>query len=124
MNYKIPPILWGIFILIVSSFVLVSCNPKPNSITPEFDNMGTRMIIDTVVHDNRRELTKAYEEWVGEEVPDKYTHDGWATWSQPLGSCTIHISKELKNGPLSKYEEVMGHEILHCYYGRYHEKAY
>jgi len=90
---------------------------------PEFDLTGQPITVTTQVHETRQMLRLAYNDWVGpdNEVQDGDELLGWATWDLEEGTCTIHIDRQLISGPIRKFEEIIGHEYLHCLYGRYHD---
>lgn len=103
--------------MLTSCLILLACSPQPQ-FEPELDQAGKELKITLIVHDNRRDLNIAYNEWVGSKFSlDLSTPQlGWATWTDD--TCTIHIDSSLSR---QVFLDTLGHEYAHCIYGRYHD---
>ena len=106
-------------IAVLSVIALAACSPK-QEFNPEFNHEGKALEVKVIVHNSRRDLNIAYNDWVGREhALDLNTPQlGWATWTKT--TCTIHIDGQLKRSNPREYIDTLGHEYAHCLYGRYH----
>lgn len=115
-------ILGVVAILTMMSLLFVGCDTGKN-VQPEFDRSGDFISVVVYLHDNDRQVTEAYQNWQkerGVENIDTQPRHGWAGWStQAPYVCMIHSVKPKRiddNATLT-----LGHEMLHCVYGTYHE---
>ena len=118
-------------LLLLSLLVLVSCSPE-SDIKPTIDRVNTDINIKVIFHENGIELEEAYR--IANNLPERTLVPeqwGFAQWNEFLDKdgnsialsgqqyqCTIHTFK-----PKRQNEQLvltLGHELLHCVYGSYH----
>lgn len=111
--------------------LLVSCSPESN-IKPTIDRVNQDINIKVIFHENGNELEEAYR--IANNLPEKTMVPeqwGFAQWNEFLDKdgnsvtlpgqqyqCTIHTFKPKRQN--DQIVLTMGHELLHCVYGSYH----
>ena len=119
--------------LIFATLLLVTaCQPESN-IKPTFDRTEKEITITVKFHPNRDSLEAAYREvnnlTEGAQIPEQWGFATWNQWMDRNGNyallpgaalrCDIHTFK-----PKNQDDQAvltMGHELLHCVYGLYHQ---
>jgi hypothetical protein len=118
-------------LLLLSLLVLVSCSPESN-IKPTIDRANTDINIKVIFHENGIELEEAYR--MANNLPERTLVPeqwGFAQWNEFLDKdgnsialsgqqyqCTIHTFKPKRQN--DQLVLTLGHELLHCVYGSYH----
>jgi len=122
-----------IFLAILVTFALLlatGCEPRKEEINKKFDRSGEPVVVTIYTYDSQRELDAAFREIHniarGDDVDSRYGFARWHEWRDPEGNlvevereCEVHIVK-----PEHVDDEAtltLGHELLHCLYGSYHE---
>lgn len=111
--------------------LLVSCSPESN-IKPIIDRANTDINIKVIFHENGIELEEAYR--MANNLPERTIVPeqwGFAQWNEFLDEdgnsialpgqqyqCTIHTFKPKRQN--DQLVLTLGHELLHCVYGSYH----
>lgn len=112
---KIPAIIALIFVM--AAFLLMSCSRKDEAIVPEWDYTGQQIQLTVHVFATIREKHRAIEAR-GYAVDPSLA--GFAIMSPSDTVCEIFIVR-----PKNIDDEntlTLGHEVLHCLYGRYHKE--
>jgi hypothetical protein len=118
-------------LLLLSLLVLVSCSPE-SDIKPTIDRVNTDINIKVIFHENGIELEEAYR--IANNLPERTLVPeqwGFAQWNEFLDKdgnsialsgqqyqCTIHTFKPKRQN--DQLVLTLGHELLHCVYGSYH----
>lgn len=115
-------ILKTISVLFLTVALLFGCGKEQEPINTEFNN--SKVTIDYKFYNNEREVTRAYREWMGKEITNDPFGDaereGFAHWDSYAKTCTVHTLK-IRHVEDEKRLAILGHEVLHCVYGRYHK---
>ena len=116
-------------LLFLSWLVLASCSPE-SKIKPTMDRTNQDITLKVIFHDTKASLEDVYREMnnldSNAEVPDQW---GFAAWNEQrsfdgtlLAStnniCTVHTFQPKRQN--DQLVRTMGHELLHCIYGSYH----
>lgn len=119
--------------MIISVILLLfSCSPESN-ITPTMDRTNQDIRVRVVLHPDAASLEEAYR--VANNltertaVPEQWGFAAWNQWQDSDGNlidlpdqdywCTIHAYE-----PRHQTDQkvlTLGHELLHCVYGSYHQ---
>jgi hypothetical protein len=119
-------------LLLLITFIITSCSSEESNIKPSFDRTNKPITITVIFHENGNSLEEAYRQVNGLSnripVPE---HWGFAEWNQFMNSngniieqtnqanrCTIHTFRPRRQD--DQFVLTMGHELLHCVYGSYH----
>lgn len=114
---------------ILLAIMLASTTTAASQFSPEFDRAEFYTVIKT--HETKADLNNAYDDQLkkaGSMVDKKPPKSikrfrAWSFWTKQevdgLNYCIIHIVKP-KSVHSSKEREI-GHEMMHCMYGDYHE---
>lgn len=94
---------------------VVACAPASN-IDPEFDRSGQTLRIKVVFHDSLADVQRAKKAATGDQVDPGLV--GWAGWNNESTYCEIHTVRPKRIDDSTTM--TIGHEFLHCVYGRYH----
>lgn len=120
------------FVAVLTAVILAACQPKKEPIEKSFDR--TEKPITTVVYtySSQRALDEAFRVIHnisrGQEVDARHGFAIWDEWRDQQGNvvdveeeltCEIHIlePKHIDDEPTL----TLGHEMIHCLYGSYHE---
>lgn len=111
--------------------VLVGCAPNSN-INKTIDRTEKEIIITVKFYENRIQLEDAYREAnnLGKnvEIPEQWGFAQWNSWRNAAGEyidlpgeeyrCDIHTFRPKRIDDQAVV--TLGHELLHCIYGSYH----
>lgn len=111
---------------LLSMLCLSSCEPDGTSGLPEdFDRSGEVVEITVIWHKSQQAVDSAYVEEFGRARNERAINRlGFAVWANPSKEpkwCRIHAMKptRVKN---DEKMETLGHELLHCMIGTFHEE--
>jgi hypothetical protein len=118
-------------LLLLSLLVLVSCQPESN-IKPTIDRTNQDMTVRVVFHEDTDSLEEAYRITnnlsTRTPIPEQWGFAAWNEFRDREGNtveipgeqyrCTIHTFKPKRQD--DQLVLTMGHELLHCIYGSYH----
>ena len=112
-----------LIVLFITIALLFGCgDKKEEQILTEFNN--PKVTVDYKFYNNEREVTRAYRKWMGTELHrDPFGDDareGFAHWDINAKTCTVHTLK-IRHVEDEERLAILGHEVLHCVYGRYHK---
>ena len=109
------------FAVILISASLVGCEQsgRGEPVRPEFDRSGQIIRMKVIFHDSLAGVRKAKEAATGQPAEEGLL--GFAGWNNQNTYCEIHMVRP-KNS-LDDRVLTMGHEALHCVYGRYHKEG-
>ena len=109
-------------VLFITIALLIGCGDKKEDLVKEFEQH--KVTTTYKFYDNSKEVTKAYREWMGKDLhTDPFGNakrDGFATWDQYNKTCVVHTMR-VRHVEDKERLELLGHEVLHCMYGRYHK---
>jgi hypothetical protein len=119
-------------LLLIAVLLLASCAPDSN-IKPTLDRTEQEITITVKFHDNRDSLEAAYREInklpANAQIPEQWGFAKWNQWMDANGNfvllpgaqlrCDIHTFKPKRQD--DQIVLTMGHELLHCVYGSYHD---
>lgn len=119
------------WICLFFSIVLYIKTIKSEDLDKEFDRTAMKMEITVYVYKDRREVTRALKEHIGDITRNSMKRnwginwaDGWATWSsvnkKGTPVCIIHVIDPKKTKDYTNME-TWGHELVHCMYGNFHK---
>lgn len=117
---------------VIIGLLLASCAPESN-IQPTIDRTDKEILIRVTFHPDKDSMEDAYRAVHNlpkdATVPDQLGFANWNEWIDLAGnqvvrqdqqfSCEIHTFK-----PIYQDDDrvlTMGHELLHCVYGKYHD---
>ena len=119
-------------LLLLSLLILVSCQPESN-IKPTTDRTNQDISIKVIFHESNKSLEDAYR--IANNlsdnvpVPDQWGFAQWNQWADRDGNlidlpdqpywCTIHVMKPKRQN--DRPVLALGHEMMHCLYGSYHD---
>lgn len=108
------------FAVILTSSSLVGCEQqgKGEPIHPEFDRSEQIIRMKVVFHDSLSGVRKAKEVATGKPAEEGLL--GFAGWNNQNTYCEVHAVRP--NNSLDDRVLTIGHEVLHCVYGRYHKE--
>lgn len=99
------------------------CGVDTKDVLQDMNREGLPQVITIYVYKNEREVTKAYKEFLGNEIKNDPNKDairqGWSTWLSD-DSCEIHVVKHKSQSDKNNFE-TYGHELTHCLYGKFHK---
>lgn len=96
--------------------VLTACTDN-RKITPEWDYTDHPITLTIHTFDTLTEMQYAVMERTGKEQPS--TLQGFAIMSPDDTVCEVFVVKSKRID--DEHTKTLGHEVLHCLYGRYHE---
>lgn len=119
-------------LLLTLLILFVSCSPESN-IKPTMDRTDSEISITLIFYPNKSSLDDAYrianKLHKNDPVPDQW---GFAEWNEMRDAdgnllelpkeqyaCVVHTYQPQRQN--DRYVLTMGHELLHCVYGSYHE---
>ena len=119
---------------VVISLTVTGCEPQGEQIEPTIDRVGEDLVVRVYFYDNTRGVTEMYRKLHniprGNPMPNKLGFAMWPEWRGPDGEardrppdelyeCEIHtIRPRLVDDNATM---TLGHELLHCLYGSYHQ---
>lgn len=126
INIRMKKLL-SLFLIVL----LVRCSPESN-IKPTIDRTDTDITVRVIFHENKDSLEEAYRAInklpESTQVPEQW---GFAAWNEFLDrdgnlvsspeqqyQCIIHTFQP--NRQNDRLVLTLGHELLHCVYGSYH----
>lgn len=105
-------LLLSLFILL---YYLGSTNPP--QLVKEVDNEAQSMTVTVYFHDTSRTLTDKFHD-LGYEL-DTANMKGFATLLLDTNVCEVHVLRIRHQNDYDR-KRTLGHEMLHCIYGRWH----
>lgn len=110
----------SIFIAVMTLLFVVSCDQKddPTIIKPEWDRNHKELTITIHMFDTRSDMRSALEGRIDEPI-DPATY-GKAIMSPDDTVCEVYVTKPVKID--DDHTLTLGHEVLHCVLGRYHDE--
>ena len=128
MNKLAISVLMGAMIAIF----LAACEPRKERIEKTHDRTGSPIVVTIYTYESQRHLDATYRELHGirrgEDRDQRYGFARWPEWRDVDGNtvddggewtCEIHVL-----APQYIDDErtlTLGHEMVHCIYGSYHE---
>jgi hypothetical protein len=122
-------------ILILTCALLFGCSPddSPSNITPSIDRVGQEMTVKVFFYPDSTSLEEAYRTVnnlsARVPVPEQWGFARWNEWRAPSGEyiepnsprywCNIYTMTPKRRE--DQHVLTLGHELLHCVYGSYHE---
>lgn len=123
-------------ILILTCALLFGCSPEdlPSNITPSIDRVGQEMTVKVFFYPDAAALEEAYRKVNNltdrVPVPEQWGFARWNEWRAPDGIyiepngarywCNIYTMTPKRQE--DQHVLTLGHELLHCVYGSYHER--
>ena len=106
--------------VIVAIVTLLFTFSRPTvDLIKEYDFAGTEMTV-TVTFANQREIQQKFKEYhEGLDLPNDIRRDGFAILYPEDKECVVYTLPVRHQGDESRIE-LLGHEVLHCLYGRWH----
>lgn len=116
----------------VIAIMLTACEPRKTPVEKAHDRTGAPIEITVYTYQTQRQLDEAYREIHGirrSDDPDRrHGFAQWPEWRDKDGNavndggkwtCDIHViePKYIDDEPTL----TLGHEMVHCIYGSYHE---
>jgi len=101
--------------------LITGCEPSDDKIKQDFDRSGQELRVTVIFHDSLSDLNAAYRERFGNDGTQKL---GFAVYANPGRQpywCEIHAIAPDKADDVKM--NTMGHELAHCIYGQFHDKA-
>lgn len=116
----------AVIVGIIATLVLGSCSPESN-IKPTIDRTEKPIVVTVTFYDDRNEINRIYREILGLPDSAQTPHQwGFAVWKERLDglellgplTCNIHSTRPKMID--DEAIKTLGHELLHCLYGKYH----
>jgi hypothetical protein len=118
-------------LLLLTLLVLISCSPESN-IKPTIDRTNQDIMVRVIFHENNSSLEEAYRIANNLDsrtpIPEQWGFAQWNEFRDRDGNtvnipgeqyqCTIHTFQPKRQD--DQLVRTMGHELLHCIYGSYH----
>ena len=95
-----------VLIIVVALFIGLLIKNAP-TITKEYNFENQELRITTILYQDREDLKEAH--------PDNIYSSGFATLYPEDKECEIHALEG------TDIEKTLGHELMHCLYGRWHK---
>jgi hypothetical protein len=108
----------AIIISVLTVILLLSCQPPQSDFQPEWDRNHSTLIITINLYQTEDEMIKALEARLQRSVSPNQL--GMAIMSPDDNVCEIYSTKPRRVD--DKRTMTLGHEFLHCVYGRYHKE--
>jgi hypothetical protein len=119
-------------LLLIPLLFILSCSPESN-IKPTMDRTEQDIKIRVVFHENSDSLEEAYRKAnnlpARTPVPEQWGFAAWNEWQDSDGNyidlpdqeywCTIHAFQPTRQ--TDQRVLTLGHELLHCVYGSFHD---
>lgn len=116
----------GVAIILLTGLVLlVSCSPPdpgtPGIMGAEFDKTEQEMRVTVTVYPTAEALAASHALVTQVHGPDRSGEsvNGFSLWTADGDWCDIHVLK-VPSAASHARMEVLGHELAHCLYGKYH----
>jgi hypothetical protein len=109
-------ILCGV-ILLLSAILFLGCDQR-KPIQPEWDRTGKELRITINTYQSLSAMQQVVGDRVGSEQPQGL--QGFAIMSPDDNVCEVFIVQPDRID--DKHTLTLGHEVLHCLYGRYHRE--
>lgn len=108
--------LFALLFTITVSVIITGCDRKP-SFYPEWDSNHSQLMITYKLYETEGEMLEALQMRLGYAVVDIH---GMAIMSADDNICEVYalVPKRIDD----QRTLTIGHESLHCVYGRYHEE--
>lgn len=132
MGYSLKKYLIAGAVFLGTIVLLSACEPRKERVEKVHDRTGHPIIVTVHIYDTQRELDQAYRDLHGISRRDdhdrRYGFAVWPEWRDRDGNpvneggewtCEIHILE-----PRFVDDDrtlTLGHEMVHCIYGSYHE---
>jgi len=115
-------VIWaGIGILfIVLLFVYINLFDRKEPLLQSENWEGVPIATTVYFYDNHKQVGEAYARLVDPE--DSYQREGFAIWYKGEPECQIHTLR-IRHQKDEKRIETLGHEMLHCIIGTWHEEG-
>lgn len=125
-----------IIIAVLAAAVLlsvVSCEPNQGEpVVPVFDRTEVPMVVTVHLYDSVAAVTRAYRQHHGiparTAIPSIQGFAVWPQWRLPDGTWVQHndqLECEIHSVRPTRVDDnatvTLGHELLHCVYGNYHD---
>lgn len=98
--------------------LLVGCEPRKSNIEPEWNRENVEIQTTPFVFDNKRDMHKALSVRLDRDIDPNL--EGMAIMSPDDTFCELFIVRP--NRIDDQHTLTLGHEFLHCIYGRYHKE--
>jgi hypothetical protein len=119
-------------ILVLFALLIISCSPE-SDIKPTMDRTNQDIRVRVILHPNSASLEEAYRiaNNLPERtpVPEQWGFAAWNQWQDSDGNfidlpdqeywCTIHAFEPRRQ--TDQRVLTLGHELLHCIYGSFHD---
>jgi hypothetical protein len=119
-------------LLLIPLLFILSCSPE-SDIKPTMDRTEQEILIRVVLHPDGNSLEEAYREVnnlpARTPVPEQWGFAAWNEWRDRDGNpvdnpgeqywCIIHAIEPKRQA--DQRVLTLGHELLHCIYGSFHE---
>lgn len=118
--------------LVIGLIFMAACEPRKTPIEKSIDRTGAPIEVTVFVYETQQELDEAYRKLHnirrGDDKESRYGFARWPEWFDKDGNrvpdggpwtCEIHMMD-----PAHIDDErtlTLGHEMVHCLYGSYHE---
>lgn len=107
-----------LLITTLTAISLFSCKPAPTNFKPEWDSNFVELQITPKFFDSEKEMRDALRQRLQREInPDLV---GMAIMSPDDTICEVYAVKPKRID--DSRTMTIGHEFLHCVYGRYHKE--
>lgn len=120
-------------IIALTLLLLAGCGEQPSNIEPKIDRVGQEMTVKVFFYPDSSSLEEAYRKVnnLSERVPvpEHWGFAQWNEWRSPDGIyiepgsprywCNIYVIQPKRQE--DQHVVTMGHELLHCLYGSYHD---
>jgi len=122
-------------LLIAITLFLVGCGEQSSNIKPTIDRVGQEMTVKVFFYPDSESLEEAYRKVNNLSeivpVPEQWGFAQWNEWRSPEGIyiepetprywCNIYVIQSKRQGDQNPVTLLtLGHELLHCLYGSYH----
>jgi len=108
----------ALLITTITAIALFSCNPAPTNFKPEWDRNFVELQITTKLFNTEEEMKEALKLRLNREINPKLL--GMAIMSPDDTICEVYAVKPKRID--DQRTMTIGHEFLHCIYGRYHKE--
>lgn len=130
LSGKFGGVLLGVAALIIVVLMsgVTSCSSEREPVQGSIDRTGQPIVVTTYFYDNVREVQAMYAQV--HDVPRRDIPDGlqgfarWPEWTQAepenaVYECEIHTVRPQRVD--DRHTLTLGHELLHCIIGTYHQ---
>ena len=110
---------YAAILLIITALALSSCDKAGKApVVPEWDRNHQELNITVNMYDSRTKMQAAIEERLKTKIDSNTL--GKAVMSPNDNICEVFIIKPTRIDDI--HTLTLGHEVLHCVYGRYHKE--